>query len=167
MKTILKPLIIAAALGAACFSAGGCANDSGANSANDSPSQEVSSSAATQCGEAVSADGSVRLITATNAPGMEASVEGQAVVGDDGVVYIEDDRATRAVIWPDGTTISDDGKTITVPGISPITIGQPLELAGGYITEHECSGEIAKLTGAQVPEGNSGGEEFIVISSGG
>lgn len=167
MKTIFKPLIIAAALGAACFSAGGCANDTGTNSHTHSPSQEASSSAASQCGEAVSADGSVRLLTATNPPGTEAMVAGQAAVGEDGVVYIADGDATYPVIWPDGTTLSDDGKTITVPGIAPITIGEPLELGGGYVTDHGCAGEVAKLTGAQMPEGNSAEGQFIIISSGG
>lgn len=59
-----------------------------------------------------------------------ASIAGTVGV-QDGCVVLRDSSETHLVIWPSGTTLSSNGRTISLPGGS-LDVGEEVEPARGY-----------------------------------
>ena len=100
------------------------------------------------CGGARAIDGgdATVLVAERTRGGMDALLEGTLAVVDgclgitDGTTY-----ADTVVVWPHGTEVTnDDPKTIDLPGVGEIAVGEEVSVGGGV--DRSNTGRVGGLT---------------------
>jgi len=76
--------------------------------------------------------GSTILVSPPAGAYMTALLTGTLTKGPGGCLYVEAEGARALVLWRHGTTLSEDGQSISNDG-KTITIGDHVEIGGGFI----------------------------------
>lgn len=64
---------------------------------------------------------------------MEALVIGELARTPMGCLAIQSGSETHLLQFPFGTTLADDGRSVEVPGLGTVELGESIEGGGGYI----------------------------------
>lgn len=101
---------------------------------------------------AIVSRGDVRaLVAPSNAEGGDALITGKLAVNDADCLGVASDAGTVAlVVWPDGTTLADDGTLVTPDG-DHVEVGDEVNGGGGEVTPlpEATSGDVTTCeTGA-------------------
>ncbi|WP_129668499.1 hypothetical protein [Phytoactinopolyspora endophytica] len=84
--------------------------------------------------EIVTKAGVTALVDTRTDSGMDAEVVGELVVGPGDCLALDDGLVVRPVIWPEGSTLADDGQAIEIGRDGPtVRIGEYVEGGGGEI----------------------------------
>ena len=80
------------------------------------------------------ADGSI-MIAASTEPDevMEALIVGVLARTPEGCLAVESGSEMHVLQFPFGTTLAEDGRSVQVPGLGTVELGDSIEGGGGYI----------------------------------
>lgn len=76
--------------------------------------------------------GSTILVSRPAGAYLQALLTGTLTKGPGGCLYVEADGARALVLWRHGTTLSEDGQSVSNDG-KTITIGDHVEIGGGFV----------------------------------
>jgi hypothetical protein len=76
------------------------------------------------------------LVSGGGGQGSDAEVRGVVQVGAGGCLGIVSEGANKPipVVWPEGSKLADDGKSIDLPDVGLVRIGQAVSGGGGEIS---------------------------------
>lgn len=80
--------------------------------------------------------GTTALIASSSDSAMDAEVRGVIQVGADGCLGVVSEGTTQPVplIWPEGSTLTEAGDAVDVPGLGTVRVGQTISGGGGEVT---------------------------------
>ena len=81
--------------------------------------------------------GTTALVSGDGAQGSDAEVRGRVQAGVGGCLGLVTEGVNEpvSVIWPEGTELADDGKSIDIPDVGQARVGQYVSGAGGEISD--------------------------------
>lgn len=85
----------------------------------------------------------VTAMVASEAPDlvMQASIAGTLTTTEEGCLAVQNDGTALPLVFPAGSRLSGDGRTIDVPGRGALTTGDVVEGGGGYLTLEDTPDE--------------------------
>ncbi|WP_454778459.1 hypothetical protein [Georgenia muralis] len=105
----------------------------------DGRSSEPASSTPSSGPSVVRAAGTTALISAEVDSVMDALLSGVVVRTNSGCLALEDPAGELPVLWPHGTTVSADGRSVEVPGFGRVTVGDMVWSGGGFTTGEQIA----------------------------
>ncbi len=77
------------------------------------------------------------LVRTNSDGGMDAQIRGVVQIGPGGCLGLVREGADEpvALIWPEGSRLTDDGSSVDVPGVGAVRVGQWVEGGGGEVSE--------------------------------
>lgn len=110
----------------------GCTDSGGTRPGEPQASEGVSATTADPSGPSVQrAGGSVILVSAEVDGGMDALMSGVIVRTETGCLAL--DGPAQPVLWPHGSTLSEDGTSVDVPGFGVVAVGDEVWSGGGNV----------------------------------
>lgn len=90
----------------------------------------------------ISKDGSTALVRDRDTAGMEALLSGTVIKLPSGCFGMKSDNEKYPVIWPKGTSLSDDASALRMSDGTLVPQGTNIEAGGGIISVDQTEGEL-------------------------